>query len=113
MPTFAIKIRSDHDLRALLLDSAVREFYFVLGFDILEVKEDASQDELIELLGLKKRTYGGLKRLGVHTVSDLLAKSEAELSAIPNFGRGSLDDVIEALHGRGESLRKDDRRTCF
>jgi DNA-directed RNA polymerase subunit alpha len=34
-------------------------------------------------------------------------KSEAELNAIPNFGKKSIDEVIETLHARGMDLRQD------
>ena len=39
------------------------------------------------------------------TVGDLISKSEAELNAIPNFGKKSIDEVIETLHTRGLDLR--------
>ncbi len=62
---------------------------------------------LIEELELGVRSYNCLKRAGVQTVGDLIAKSEAELGAIPNFGRKSIDEVVETLHARGLSLRQD------
>ncbi|MHB8491027.1 MAG: DNA-directed RNA polymerase subunit alpha C-terminal domain-containing protein [Solirubrobacteraceae bacterium] len=62
---------------------------------------------LIEELELGVRSYNCLKRAGVATVGDLIAKSEAELGAIPNFGRKSIDEVVETLHARGLSLRDD------
>ena len=34
------------------------------------------------------------------------AKSEGELNAIPNFGKKSIDEVIETLHARGLALRE-------
>jgi DNA-directed RNA polymerase subunit alpha len=62
---------------------------------------------LIEELELGVRSYNCLKRAGVQTVGDLISKSEAELSAIPNFGKKSIDEVVETLHARGLSLRED------
>ncbi len=62
---------------------------------------------LIEELELGVRSYNCLKRAGVQTVGDLISKSEAELSAIPNFGKKSIDEVVETLHARGLSLRQD------
>lgn len=61
----------------------------------------------LEKLPLGIRTHNLLKRCGINTVSDLKAKSEEELGAIPNFGKKSMDEVIEALHERGEHLRED------
>jgi DNA-directed RNA polymerase subunit alpha len=62
---------------------------------------------LIEELELGVRSYNCLKRAGIQTVGDLISKSEAELNAIPNFGKKSIDEVIETLHARGLDLRED------
>ncbi len=56
---------------------------------------------LIEELELGVRSYNCLKRAGIQTVGDLISKSEAELNAIPNFGKKSIDEVIETQHARG------------
>ena len=62
---------------------------------------------LIEELELGVRSYNCLKRAGIATVGDLISKSEAELNAIPNFGKKSIDEVIETLAARGLHLRDD------
>lgn len=62
-------------------------------------------DRLIEELEIGVRAYNCLKRAGVQTIGDLLAKSESELKAIPNFGERSIEEVIESLHGLGLDLR--------
>ncbi len=64
-------------------------------------------DILIEELELGVRSYNCLKRAGIQTVGDLISKSEGELNAIPNFGKKSIDEVIETLHARGLNLRED------
>jgi DNA-directed RNA polymerase subunit alpha len=64
-------------------------------------------DILIEELELGVRSYNCLKRAGIQTVGDLISKSEGELNAIPNFGKKSIDEVIETLHARGLGLRED------
>jgi DNA-directed RNA polymerase subunit alpha len=64
------------------------------------------EDILIEELELGVRSYNCLKRAGIQTVDDLLQKSEAELHAIPNFGRKSIEEVIETLRARGLTLRE-------
>jgi len=66
---------------------------------------DGMDDILIEELELGVRSYNCLKRAGVQTVGDLLQKSESELNAIPNFGRKSIEEVIETLKARGLELR--------
>jgi DNA-directed RNA polymerase subunit alpha len=64
-------------------------------------------DILIEELELGVRSYNCLKRAGIQTVGDLVSKSEGELAAIPNFGKKSIDEVIETLSQRGLGLRTD------
>jgi DNA-directed RNA polymerase subunit alpha len=68
-------------------------------------RSDGMDDILIEELELGVRSYNCLKRAGVQTVGDLLQKSESELNAIPNFGRKSIEEVIETLKARGLDLR--------
>jgi DNA-directed RNA polymerase subunit alpha len=65
------------------------------------------QDGHAALLELGARSYNCLKRAGIQTVGDLISKSEGELNAIPNFGKKSIDEVIETLHARGLNLRDD------
>jgi DNA-directed RNA polymerase subunit alpha len=64
-------------------------------------------DILIEELELGVRSYNCLKRAGIQTVGDLISKSEGELAAIPNFGKKSIDEVIETLGQRGLGLRSE------
>jgi DNA-directed RNA polymerase subunit alpha len=64
-------------------------------------------DILIEELELGVRSYNCLKRAGIQTVGDLISKSEGELNAIPNFGKKSIDEVVETLNQRGLGLRGD------
>src|SRR5829696_2622598 len=64
-------------------------------------------DILIEELELGVRSYNCLKRAGIQTVGDLIGKSEGELAAIPNFGKKSIDEVVETLNQRGLGLRTD------
>jgi DNA-directed RNA polymerase subunit alpha len=67
---------------------------------------NAMDDILIEELELGVRSYNCLKRAGIQTVGDLVNKTEGELNAIPNFGKKSIDEVIETLHSRGLGLRE-------
>jgi DNA-directed RNA polymerase subunit alpha len=68
---------------------------------------NAMDDILIEELELGVRSYNCLKRAGIQTVGDLVTKTESELNAIPNFGKKSIDEVIETLHARGLGLRNE------
>ena len=65
-------------------------------------------DIMIEELELGVRSYNCLKRVGVETIGDLISKTEGELSAIPNFGKKSIEEVKENLAAHGLSLREDD-----
>jgi DNA-directed RNA polymerase subunit alpha len=60
---------------------------------------------LIEELELGVRSYNCLKRVGIETIGDLIAKTEAELAAIPNFGKKSIEEVKETLQAHGLNLR--------
>ena len=44
---------------------------------------------------------------GVETIGDLISKTEAELSAIPNFGKKSIEEVKENLAAHGLDLREE------
>lgn len=79
-----------------------------------EVVEESSakgmENILIEELDLGVRSYNCLKRVGVETIGDLVTKSEAELAAIPNFGKKSIEEVIESLERNGLALRGSELR---
>jgi len=59
----------------------------------------------IEDLELTVRSYNCLKREGIHTVGELLSRSEADLMDIRNFGSKSIDEVKAKLHSMGMQLK--------
>ncbi|MFD6453847.1 DNA-directed RNA polymerase subunit alpha, partial [Nocardia sp. NPDC060220] len=59
----------------------------------------------IEDLDLTVRSYNCLKREGVHTVGELVARTESDLLDIRNFGQKSIDEVKVKLHTLGLSLK--------
>src|SRR6478735_7289086 len=59
----------------------------------------------IEDLDLTVRSYNCLKREGIHTVGELVGRSEADLLDIRNFGSKSIDEVKIKLAGLGLSLK--------
>jgi DNA-directed RNA polymerase subunit alpha len=59
----------------------------------------------IEQLDLTVRSYNCLKREGVHTVGELMTRSEADLLDIRNFGQKSIDEVKAKLISLGLSLK--------
>jgi DNA-directed RNA polymerase subunit alpha len=59
----------------------------------------------IEDLELTVRSYNCLKREGIHSVGELVGRSEADLLDIRNFGQKSIDEVKIKLHQLGLSLK--------
>jgi DNA-directed RNA polymerase subunit alpha len=59
----------------------------------------------IEDLQLTIRSYNCLKREGIHTVGELVARSEADLLDIRNFGAKSITEVKEKLAELNLSLK--------
>jgi len=59
----------------------------------------------VEDLELSVRSYNCLKREGIHTVGELVARSEEDLLDIRNFGSKSIDEVRDTLANLGLSLR--------
>ncbi len=59
----------------------------------------------IEELELTVRSYNCLKREGVHTVGELVSRSEADLLDIRNFGAKSIDEVKAKLLSMGLALK--------
>jgi len=51
------------------------------------------------------RSYNCLKREGIHTVSELVSRSEQDLLDIRNFGSKSIEEVKLRLHEMGLSLK--------
>jgi DNA-directed RNA polymerase subunit alpha len=59
----------------------------------------------IEEMELTVRSYNCLKREGIHTVGELVSRSEADLLDIRNFGAKSIDEVKMKLAGMGLALK--------
>jgi DNA-directed RNA polymerase subunit alpha len=59
----------------------------------------------IEDLELTVRSYNCLKREGIHSVGELVGRSEADLLDIRNFGAKSIDEVKAKLHSMGLALK--------
>lgn len=59
----------------------------------------------VEDLQLTVRSYNCLKREGIHTVSELVSRSEQDLLDIRNFGSKSIEEVKEKLAEMGLSLK--------
>lgn len=62
----------------------------------------------IEDMDLSVRSYNCLKRANIHTVEDLIKRSEDDMLKVRNLGRKSLDEVINKLTSYGLTLRNKD-----
>jgi DNA-directed RNA polymerase subunit alpha len=59
----------------------------------------------VEDLKLTQRSYNCLKREGIHTVSELVSRTEQDLLDIRNFGSKSIEEVKLRLQEMGLSLK--------
>src|SRR6185369_7857182 len=59
----------------------------------------------IEEMDLTVRSYNCLKREGIHTIGELVSRSEADLLDIRNFGQKSIDEVKTKLGAMGLQLK--------
>lgn len=78
---------------------------------MVEKKEDPKQKALetaIEDLDFSVRAYNCLKRAGIHTLQDLVNKSNTEVMKIRNLGKKSLKEVLDKVKELDLTLRDDD-----
>jgi len=61
-------------------------------------------DKSVEELELSVRSYNCLKNANIRTIRELVQKTEGEMLKTKNFGRKSLNEIKEILHGMGLSL---------
>src|SRR5262249_61068111 len=66
--------------------------------------DGAAGQATIEELDLPVRAYNSLRRVGIHTVDDLSARTEADLLGIENLGPQSVREIKERLAGIGRHL---------
>lgn len=80
--------------------------------EIMVEKTATSQSKLLEMtieeLDLSVRSYNCLKRAGINTVEDLIARTDEDMTKVRNLGRKSLEEVINKLHGLGLSLASEE-----
>jgi len=60
----------------------------------------------IEELDLTVHSYNCLKRDGIHTLNELLDRSETDLLGHANFDAKSIEEIKMKLHGLGLSLKE-------
>ena len=67
-------------------------------------EQEGEPDQSLESLNLTVRSYNSLRREGIHTVSDLAARTREQLLAIENIGPASVEEIRQKLADRGLTL---------
>lgn len=78
---------------------------------MIEKTEDPKTKALetsIEDLDFSVRAYNCLKRAGIHTLQDLVNKSESDMMKIRNLGKKSLKEVLDKIKEMGLTLSDED-----
>jgi DNA-directed RNA polymerase subunit alpha len=99
LPEDALKIgaRTLHAYVAIFL-GAVEAEETALGIgDAVSGEVNRWLETPIEDVDFSVRTFNCLKKEAIHALGELIKHSEAELLAIRNFGKRSLDEVVEKL----------------
>ncbi|MDO4730552.1 MAG: DNA-directed RNA polymerase subunit alpha [Clostridia bacterium] len=81
------------------------------GTEIMVEREEQSKgllDVTIEELDLSVRSFNCLKRAGIDTIEDLIAKTEGDMMRVRNLGRKSLEEVQNKLKELGFELKEEE-----
>ncbi len=75
-------------------------------------KDEQTQEKTLEMtiedLDLSVRSFNCLKRAGIHTVEDLVNKTESEMMKVRNLGRKSFEEVMHKLASLGYKFPKEE-----
>ena len=75
------------------------------NMSIMSQKELSERDKMLETaieeLEFSVRSYNCLKRAGIHTVGDIVARTEHDMMKVRNLGKKSLDEVINKVKSLG------------
>lgn len=96
----------DHDRAALYLADA--EASLDMYYDREKEKENVRRQQLLQIpitdFELSVRSRNCLSKMNIHTLGDLIQKSEAELLSYKNFGETSLSEIKRILSQKGFRL---------
>ena len=109
-PEEAIALASRILIEHLEIVANVNNIANVTGL-MKEKEEDPKVKALetpIEELDFSVRAYNCLKRAGVHTLQDLVNKSDAEVMKIRNLGKKSLKEVLDKVKELDLNLKDED-----
>jgi len=75
------------------------------NMSIMSQKELSERDKMLETpiedLEFSVRSYNCLKRAGIHTVGDIVSKTEHDMMKVRNLGKKSLEEVINKVKSLG------------
>lgn len=75
------------------------------NMSIMSQKELSERDRMLEApiedLEFSVRSYNCLKRAGIHTVGDIVSKTEHDMMKVRNLGKKSLEEVIGKVKSLG------------
>lgn len=100
--SYAAKILADH--LSLFIDLSEE-----IGTQSIVVpKQESQRDKMLEMtieeLDLSVRSFNCLKRAGINTVEDLIAKTQDDMMKVRNLGHKSLEEVVNKLAAMGLAL---------
>ncbi len=100
----ASKMLIDHLQQVVELSSKVIEEEFMVERKSEETNRNLEKP--IEDLDLSVRSYNCLKRAGIHTLGELIEKTEEDMMKVRNLGKKSLKEVKQKLEEMDLSLAK-------
>jgi DNA-directed RNA polymerase subunit alpha len=103
---YAAKIVKDHMLLFIQFDESPME----AAEPVVDEEHERLRDILgrsVEELELSVRSGNCLRRANIKTLGDLVRRTEAEMLKYRNFGKQSLKEITEILHGMGLHLGMD------
>ena len=102
--SLAAKLVRDHLNIFINVEDAADELQEAQAGQERSVVTNENLDKSVEELELSVRSYNCLKNANIRTIRELVQKTEAEMLRTKNFGRKSLNEIKEILHGMGLSL---------
>lgn len=100
----ASKMMIDH--YQLIVDLSEQEIVDDYMVERKSEEKNRNLEKPIEDLDLSVRSYNCLKRAGIHTLGELIEKSEEDMMKVRNLGKKSLKEVKQKLEEMNLSLAK-------
>lgn len=96
----AAKLIKDH-MTIFINFEEDRDEYTYANMERPPLPRNDQLDRSVDELELSVRSYNCLKNANIKTIRDLVQRSEREMLATKNFGKKSLTEIKDILHGMG------------